>query len=135
MDPPHENPPDTQSAQAITFARVRLCSMIGLGFALIALLLLAWRTTRLEKFTLIFEDFDMELPTLTQWVMQFPPLVYLLSCVITAALLIWKEFALRDKGMALIINVTAAGVAMVLWLLLQMAIMLPMEQLIFDVSQ
>lgn len=135
MDTLQDNPPDTQSAQAITFARVRVWSMVGLGFALITLLLLAWQSTRLDRFTKIFEDFDTEMPALTMWVMQLSPLVYLLSCVITAALLIWKEFALRDKGMALIINGTAAGIAMILWLLLQMAIMLPFEQIIFHVSQ
>ena len=134
MQDTNDNQSPPRSPEAITYARVHLASLISLGFALIALLFLGWRTWRLDHVTRIFEDFDTELPLLTRWLMQLPPAVYVGACLLTGVLLIGKEWAMRDKSLSLLMNVTAAGIALVFWVLLQMAILLPLEKLITDVS-
>ncbi|GEM_PF-2429462 len=135
MNASEEHNPAPRSAESITYSRVSTWSKVGLGFALIALMLVAVRAWGLTHYVKVFEDFATELPQLTLWIMQVPPLGYLAGCIATAVILIWKEFVLRDKGMTLIINAAAMGVALVFWVTLQYAITLPMHRGIYEVGQ
>jgi len=77
MNASEEHNPAPRSAESITYSRVSTWSKVGLGFALIALMLVAVRAWGLTHYVKVFEDFATELPQLTLWIMQVPPLGYL----------------------------------------------------------
>ena len=129
-------PPDLSSFPTTIVAprALRTVSLVSLIMAVGMLGWVALTALRFEVFEKLFNDFDTTLPDITILALRIGPGGFMAICGLLITGLVIKECLLRDKGVALLINVGAMAVAMGMWFFLAQAMFMPMIKLIENVQ-
>jgi len=86
------------------------------------------------QFVPVFKDMGVQLPLLTQWVLDIPWLWYSVVGLVVAIALIVAEYVMKNKKLTSGINI-AVGVLVLIWLLIYCAAMiLPMLSIVNSVA-
>lgn len=85
-------------------------------------------------FSKIFDDFEAELPAMTQWLMSAPGWLILLGALAAAAAMLLKERLVRDARVNLLVNLTVLVGVLALGAALALALLLPLMTLIEQLS-
>ncbi len=109
-------------------------SRLSRGLALFGLALVGMAALSMGETIASLNRLNITLPGLTLFMLGVPMVVYLLGCVTVAATVAIKEYRMRDHGRSMLINVTAAIVAIVVWGVLQYSFALPMYRILPFVS-
>ncbi len=97
------------------------------------LLIMAWHLAFLvPKFTMIFEDFDAELPVLTAALTAVAGPVSAVIVVAVAAMIVVREFVVRSRRQRVSINLSAFVWTVVALVCIWMALAIPILKLITD---
>jgi hypothetical protein len=118
--------PSTGQPQAV--------SLILLGVALTLLLMICVRAFQIPAALKFFEDFDTALPSITVAVVRVPRMTYLLACGAIAVGLCMHAWSSRKHGPSLLINSLAAALILVAWIVIEVALLLPMYTILEPVT-
>ena len=86
------------------------------------------------SFSKIFDDFEAELPLLTQLLMSVPGWLIILGAVLAAAIVGLKELAIRNAAVNLLLNLAVLVGLLGLAALLAVALFLPLVSLVQRLS-
>lgn len=98
----------------------------------ISLLSLAASTlvfTMIPTYQASYEEYHMAQPWLTALVVSVPLWVYWVVVGVTAAILVAKEFFIRNRRITVVINAVAAGLIVAALVVVYVAVRLPMANL------
>jgi len=100
------------------------------GLALLALL----AQHILPGFLKIFEEFDAELPPLTQWLLSVPPTWYVGAFAGIGVLLVLKEIVIRSAGVKSTLNLVAMLAMLAFAAVAVVALFMPLVSLVEALS-
>ena len=86
------------------------------------------------SFSKVFDDFETELPPLTQWLMSVPDWLIILGAALAAAAVGLKELLIRDARVNRRLNLAVLVGLLGLGALVVVALMLPLTKLITPLS-
>ena len=114
-----------QGSRALSIVSWGSCALASLSAAGLSLLIVVQR----KSFAEIFRDMATKLPLLTQWFLAIPGVVFLAAGVLLIALLLVKEFLVRNKAITLALNVVAFLFLVSVLVVFREAMLLPMVAL------
>ena len=121
-------PPDIRQALHILSQLALLADMAVL--ASVGYLILFLRPNMMR----ILEDFDTQLPVMTQLVMSIPTAAYLAGLLIVAAALVTKEVLAAHPGVKLAANLVVGLFVLAIEALIYLALFLPIAELMQQLS-
>lgn len=119
-------------------SRFRAASLAALVVTAGAVAGLAFLTiVVLPKFRLIFAELfeGARLPACTGVLLSISPAAFAAAAVASLLLLIWKEIALRDKGVALSVNFAALALCGLAFVFIIVALFLPLVDIITNLRR
>lgn len=118
-------------------SRDRSASLAALILAVFGLLLLVFlHVVVVERFRVIFVDLfeGQKLPAMTTLVLSMPRPVAALAAALAIGLLAWKEIAMENKHVSMLINIGAIGIAIGLAVCAGVALFLPLLIIVTNLS-
>ena len=126
------------NALPTTSRRHRTASLVMLSLDVVALLVLLFCFTFvMNRFRLIFDDLceGRSLPTLTCFFLSIPTPVSVVVLIGAIVGLVYKESYVTNKTTTLIVNNLVFAVAVIVFLVLSIAMFLPLETFIGEIGE